>query len=105
MLKGLLKLSRKRKKAEKEKPTAHDNKEVPNENHMDKMTDMLYRRNMLISEFEDLYAFLPTFAPNFSRIHNPECRRHGQILLRQLRGTKLWALNSKYLINIIQKLI
>ncbi|XP_041972846.1 uncharacterized protein LOC121728684 [Aricia agestis] len=57
------------------------------------MTDALRRRNLLQSEFEDMYAFLPSFAPNFSRIHNAECRRHGQILLRQLRGTKLWALN------------
>ncbi|XP_039746467.1 nose resistant to fluoxetine protein 6-like [Pararge aegeria] len=57
------------------------------------ISDVLHRRNLLHSEFEDFYAFFPTFAPNFSRVHNPECRRHGQILLRQLRGTKLWALN------------
>ncbi|CAH2091699.1 unnamed protein product [Euphydryas editha] len=57
------------------------------------LPEALVRRNLLQSEFEDFYAFFPTFAPNFSRIHNPECRRHGQILLRQLRGTKLWALN------------
>ncbi|XP_048480856.1 uncharacterized protein LOC105395465 [Plutella xylostella] len=56
-------------------------------------SDAVTRRNLLQSDFEDFYALLPTFAPNFSRIHNPECRRHGQILLRQLRGTKLWALN------------
>ncbi|CAG4940144.1 unnamed protein product [Colias eurytheme] len=56
-------------------------------------TDALQRKILLQSEFEDFYAFFPTFAPNFSRVHNPECRRHGQILLRQLRGTKLWALN------------
>lgn len=59
------------------------------------VTDALHRRNLLKSEFDDFYAFLPTFAPNFTRVKNPECRRHGQILLRQLRGTKLWALNSK----------
>ncbi|XP_014364521.2 uncharacterized protein LOC106715699 [Papilio machaon] len=57
------------------------------------VTDALYRRNLLKSEFEDFYAFLPTFAPNFTRVQNPECRRHGQILLRQLRGAKLWALS------------
>lgn len=59
------------------------------------VTEAMHRRNLLKSEFEDFYSFFPTFAPNFSRIHNAECRRHGQILLRQLRGTKLWALNSK----------
>ncbi|XP_013138507.1 PREDICTED: uncharacterized protein LOC106103317 [Papilio polytes] len=57
------------------------------------ITDALFRRNLLKSEFEDFYAFLPTFAPNFTRVQNPECRRHGQILLRQLRGAKLWALS------------
>ncbi|XP_045764130.1 nose resistant to fluoxetine protein 6-like [Maniola jurtina] len=57
------------------------------------LSDALHRRNLLHSRFEDFYSFFPTFAPNFSRVHNPECRRHGQILLRQLRGTKLWALN------------
>lgn len=57
------------------------------------LSDAVLRRNALHSEFEDFYTFLPTFAPNFSRIHNPECRRQGQILLRQLRGSKLWALN------------
>ncbi|XP_061378671.1 nose resistant to fluoxetine protein 6-like [Danaus plexippus] len=56
------------------------------------ISDALQRKNLLHSEFEDFYSFLPTFAPNFTRIHNPECRRHGQILLRQLRGSKLWAL-------------
>ncbi|XP_047519290.1 O-acyltransferase like protein-like [Pieris napi] len=57
------------------------------------LTDASHRKILLQSEFEDFYGFFPTFAPNFSRVHNPECRRHGQILLRQLRGTKLWALN------------
>ncbi|XP_023939022.1 nose resistant to fluoxetine protein 6 [Bicyclus anynana] len=57
------------------------------------VSDVLHRRNLLHSRFEDFYGIFPTFAPNFSRVHNPECRRHGQILLRQLRGTKLWALN------------
>lgn len=68
------------------------------ESNLKHITDALHRRSLLKSEFEDFYTFLPTFAPNFSRVHNPECRRHGQIMLRQLRGTKLWALNSKYLI-------
>ncbi|XP_068627614.1 uncharacterized protein [Battus philenor] len=63
------------------------------DNRLKHVTEALHRRNMLKSEFEDFYAFLPTFAPNFTRVQNPECRRHGQILLRQLRGTKLWALN------------
>ncbi|XP_013161725.1 PREDICTED: nose resistant to fluoxetine protein 6-like isoform X2 [Papilio xuthus] len=57
------------------------------------ITESLHRRNLLKSEFADFYAFLPTFAPNFTRVQNPECRRHGQILLRQLRGAKLWALS------------
>lgn len=74
-------------------------KRLSKDNRVQHLSDALLRRNLLQSEFEDFYAFLPTFAPNFSRIHNPECRRHGQILLRQLRGSKLWALNSEY-INI-----
>ncbi|CAH4036538.1 unnamed protein product [Pieris brassicae] len=57
------------------------------------LTDASHRKFLLQSEFDYFYGFFPTFAPNFSRVHNPECRRHGQILLRQLRGTKLWALN------------
>ncbi|CAK1551593.1 unnamed protein product [Leptosia nina] len=57
------------------------------------LPDASHTKILLQSEFEDFYGFFPTFAPNFSRVHNPECRRHGQILLRQLRGTKLWALN------------
>ncbi|CAG5010484.1 unnamed protein product [Parnassius apollo] len=63
------------------------------ENRLKQLTNALFRRNLLKSEFEDFYAFFPTFAPNFTRVQNPECRRHGQILLRQLRGSKLWALN------------
>ncbi|CAH2063670.1 unnamed protein product, partial [Iphiclides podalirius] len=62
-------------------------------NRLRHVTEALHRRNLLKSEFEDFYAFLPTFASNFTRVQNPECRRHGQILLRQLRGTKLWALS------------
>ncbi|KAL4704132.1 hypothetical protein ACJJTC_003417, partial [Scirpophaga incertulas] len=73
----------------------YDSREMysKSEAHLKHVTDALQRRNLLQSEFEDFYAFFPTFAPNFSRIHNPECRRHGQIVLRQLRGTKLWAFN------------
>lgn len=63
------------------------------ESNLKHITEALHRRSLHKSEFEDFYTFLPTFAPNFSRVHNPECRRHGQIMLRQLRGTKLWALN------------
>ncbi|CAK1578060.1 unnamed protein product [Parnassius mnemosyne] len=63
------------------------------ENRLKHVTNASFRRNLLKSEFEDFYAFFPTFAPNFTRVQNPECRRHGQILLRQLRGSKLWALN------------
>lgn len=79
-----------------ESVTKSDSKEA----RVQHLSDALVRRNLLQSEFEDFYAFFPTFAPNFSRIHNPECRRHGQILLRQLRGTKIWALNSKYIIIV-----
>lgn len=73
-----------------------DSEEASTTSHLKHVTEALHRRNLLKSEFEDFYSFFPTFAPNFSRIHNAECRRHGQIVLRQLRGTKLWALNSKY---------
>ncbi|KAI5643619.1 hypothetical protein NE865_04421 [Phthorimaea operculella] len=90
------------KKKEVKKPKSSseemlvDSKEIyslDKDGKMVHVTDALRRKNMLQNEFEDFYAFFPTFAPNFSRIHNPECRRHGQIMLRQLRGTKLWALN------------
>lgn len=85
------------KKSDKSKEKIKDSAEISSsiESNLKHVTDALHRRNLLKSDFEDFYAFFPTFAPNFSRIHNPECRRHGQIVLRQLRGTKLWALNSK----------
>ncbi|CAG9791791.1 unnamed protein product [Diatraea saccharalis] len=83
------------KKDKSSKETLFDSREMfpKSESNLKHVTDALQRRNLLQSEFEDFYAFFPTFAPNFSRIHNPECRRHGQIVLRQLRGTKLWAFN------------
>ncbi|KAJ0179167.1 hypothetical protein K1T71_004879 [Dendrolimus kikuchii] len=82
-----------RDKSSKEKLSDSEEASSKTESHLKHVTDALQRKNLLKSEFEDFYAFFPTFAPNYSRIHNPECRRHGQIVLRQLRGTKLWALN------------
>ncbi|XP_034825681.1 nose resistant to fluoxetine protein 6-like [Maniola hyperantus] len=80
--------------SEKKVDSKRETTKAESENsRLHQLSDALHRRNLLHSRFEDLYAFFPTFAPNFSRVHNPECRRHGQILLRQLRGTKLWALN------------
>lgn len=84
-----------RDRSSKEKLSDSQEAYSKTESHLKHVTDALQRKNLLKSEFEDFYAFFPTFAPNYSRIHNPECRRHGQIVLRQLRGTKLWALNSK----------
>lgn len=43
----------------------------------------------------DAILRVPTFVPNFTNVENPECQQHGKIFLRQLRGYKLWALQSE----------
>lgn len=53
--------------------------------------------NLEQEQFNILYRSLPSFAPNYNIVKNEKCRREGQIFLRQLKGHKLWALQSKRL--------
>lgn len=43
-------------------------------------------------EFEKLLLNLPSFVPDYSKVKNSECQKHGEIFLRQLRGQRIWAL-------------
>lgn len=43
-------------------------------------------------EFERLLMNIPSFVPNYTRIHNFECKMEGEIFLRQLKGQKQWTL-------------
>lgn len=53
-------------------------------------------RSPLTTEtFEELLLKIPSFVPNYTKIENANCRRLGQIFLRQIRGQKLWAVQSK----------
>lgn len=53
-------------------------------------------RSTLSSEhFERLLLNIPSFVPNYTKISNPNCKRLGEIFLRQVRGQKLWAIQSK----------
>jgi len=51
--------------------------------------------SIILSEVNDAILRVPTFVPNFTNVENPECQQHGKIFLRQLRGYKLWALQSE----------
>lgn len=53
------------------------------------------REPMNVDTFDRLLLEIPSFTPNYSKIHNIDCRRQGQIFQRQLRGQKNWALQSK----------
>lgn len=48
-----------------------------------------------LARLNDAILRVPTFVPNFTAIENFECQQHIKIFLRQLRGHKLWALQSK----------
>lgn len=54
-----------------------------------------FKEPMNVDTFDRLLLELPSFTPNYSKIHNIDCRRQGQIFQRQLRGQKNWALQSK----------
>jgi hypothetical protein len=49
-----------------------------------------------LDELNDIILNVPNFMPNFTSMENSECQKHGKIFLRQLRGYKTWALQSKY---------
>lgn len=46
--------------------------------------------------FDSLLSTLPNFVVNPNDIREPECRKQMQIFQHQLRGHKLWTLQSKY---------
>lgn len=53
------------------------------------------RQPLSVRHFENLLLTVPSFVPNYTNVANIECRRMGQIFQRQVRGEKLWALQSK----------
>lgn len=52
-----------------------------------------------LARLNDAILRVPTFVPNFTAVENFECQQHGKIFLRQLRGYKLWALQSKSILS------
>lgn len=52
-----------------------------------------------MARLNDAILRVPTFVPNFTAVENFECQQHGKIFLRQLRGYKLWALQSKSILS------
>lgn len=61
--------------------------------HIDKTRSPLTTEN-----FEELLLKIPSFVPNYTKIDNIQCKRMGQIFLRQIRGQKLWAVQSIFLL-------
>jgi hypothetical protein len=57
--------------------------------------------SLTLSELNDAILRVSTFVPNFTNVENLECQQHGKIFLRQLRGYKLWALQSESIKTII----
>lgn len=55
--------------------------------------------SITLPELNDLLLQVPSFVPNFTAIEDTVCQQHGKIFLRQLRGYKLWALQSECLIT------
>ena len=51
--------------------------------------------SLTLAELNDKLLYVPSFVPNFTSVNDPICQQHGTIFLRQLRGFKLWALQSK----------
>lgn len=60
-----------------------------NEDH--KQTD---RQPLTTENFEELLLSIPSFIPNYTNVADIDCKRMGQIFQRQVRGQKLWALQS-----------
>lgn len=53
------------------------------------------RKPLTTEHFEHLLLNIPSFVPNYTNIDDIDCKRMGQIFQRQVRGQKLWALQSK----------
>lgn len=51
--------------------------------------------SLTLAELNNELLHVPSFIPNFTAVNDPICQQHGKIFLRQLRGFKLWALQSK----------
>lgn len=66
------------------------------DNHKDANSKAIKEREPIATEhFEHLLLNLPSFVPNYSKIDDVDCKRMGQIFQRQIRGQKMWALQSK----------
>lgn len=52
------------------------------------------REPLTTQSFENLLLTIPSFIPNYTKISDIDCKRMGQIFQRQVRGQKLWALQS-----------
>lgn len=64
--------------------------------HRDNSDDLITekREPLTTQSFENLLLTIPSFIPNYTKINDVDCRRMGQIFQRQVRGQKLWALQS-----------
>lgn len=63
---------------------------------VDAAADERHERKPLTTEhFEELLLSIPSFVPNYTNVADIDCKRMGQIFQRQVRGQKLWALQSK----------
>lgn len=52
------------------------------------------RQPLTTENFEELLLSIPSFIPNYTNVADIDCKRMGQIFQRQVRGQKLWALQS-----------
>lgn len=50
-----------------------------------------------LGDLNELILQVPNFVPNYTKAEDSICQQHGKIFLRQLRGHKLWALQSEYI--------
>lgn len=80
-----------------EKPKHNKAIFVEDEETDDEIKHVKPKEPMNMDTFDRLLLEIPSFTPNYSKIQNIDCRRHGQIFQRQLRGQKNWALQSKYI--------
>lgn len=64
--------------------------------HRDKPDNLITgkREPLTTQSFENLLLSIPSFIPNYTKIDDIDCKRMGQIFHRQVRGQKLWALQS-----------
>lgn len=75
--------------------------------HRQKSVDLVpeKREPLTTQSFENLLLSIPSFIPNYTKINDFDCRRMGQIFQRQVRGQKLWALQSKSQIVLLVRLM